>query len=170
MPTLAAQFSYNWSALSNGNALRGQQFNPYSNVGLSLSVPIFSGGSRYYGLKQAEVQVKEAKLQRDNLVNTLNMQIDLALENIRKEAKQIDTSAEGVRQAEKAHEIMKRSFEIGAGSYLNLRDSEVAETSAKLTYLQAIYNYLVSASQLDLLLGREDELLNAGYTSPDTTK
>ena len=110
------------------------------------------------------MQVKEAKLQRDNLVNTLNMQIDLDLENIRKEAKQIDTSAEGVRQAEKAHEIMKRSFEIGAGSYLNLRDSEVAETSAKLAYLQAIYNYLISASQLDMLLGREDELQNAGYT------
>ena len=170
VPTLAAQFSYSWSALSNGNALRSQQFNPYSNLGLSLSVPLFSGGSKYYGLKQAEVQVKEARLQRDNLVNTLNMQIDLALENIRKEAKQIDTSAEGVRQAEKAHEIMKRSFEIGAGSYLSLRDSEVAETAAKLAYLQAIYNYLISASQLDLLLGREDELQNAGYTYPATTE
>lgn len=166
LPTLAAQFNINWTAISNGNALKNQQFNPYSNVGLALSVPIFSGGSRYYGLKQAEVQVKEIRLQRENLVNSLNMQVELAIDNINRQVRQIDASAEGVRQAVKAHEIMQKSFEIGAGSYLNLRDSEMAETSAKLAYYQAIYNYLISSSELDLLLGRENEMAAIGYTYP----
>ena len=170
IPTLGAQFNINWMAMSNGNAFAKQTFNPYSNVALALSVPIFSGGSKYYGVKQAEVQVKEIKLQRENLVNSLNMQVDLAIDNINREVKQIDTSAEGVRQAEKAHEIMQKSFEIGAGSYLNLRYSELAETSAKLSYYQAIYNYLISTSELDLLLGREDELRNIGYTFPVNKK
>lgn len=35
------------------------------------------------------------------------------------------------------------------------RDSELANTSAQLSYLQSIYNYLVSTSELDLLLGRD---------------
>ena len=61
---------------------------------------------------------------------------------------------------------MQKSFEIGAGSFLTLRDSEVAEVSAKLTYYQAIYNYLISTSALDLLLGREEELRNIGYSFP----
>ena len=60
-----------------------------------------------------------------------------------------------MRQAEKAHEIMQKSFEIGAATYLDLRDSELANTAAQLTYYQAIYNYLVSTSELDLLLGKE---------------
>ncbi len=54
---------------------------------------------------------------------------------------------------------MQKSFEIGAATYLDLRDSELADTSAKLAYYQAIYNYLVSTSELDLLLGKEDELI-----------
>ena len=49
---------------------------------------------------------------------------------------------------------MQKSFDIGAASYLDLRDSELANTTAQLTYLQAIYNYLVSTSELDLLLGK----------------
>lgn len=166
LPTLAASFNINWNALSDGNAFRRQQFHPYSTVGLTLSVPLFSGGSRYYGVKGAELQVREAKLQRENLVNTLDMQVQLAIDNINKEVKQIDTSAEGMREAEKARQIMQKSFEIGAASYLNLRDSELAETAAKLTYYQAIYNYLLSTCELDLLLGHEDDFRAIGYTYP----
>lgn len=154
LPTLGASFNLSWLALSNGSPFRNQQFNPFSNVGLSLSLPIFSGGSKYYGLKQAQVQRKELDLQRENLVNSLNMQVELAVDNINREARQILSSEEGMKQARKAYEIMQKSFEIGAASYLNLRDSELANTSAQLTYLQAIYNYLVSTSELDMLLGK----------------
>ena len=158
IPSLAVSYNINWNAMSSGNALKNQTFNPYSTVGLSLSVPIFSGGSKYSAVKQAQVQVRQLELQRENLVNSLNMQVDLALDNINKEIRQISSSEEGMRQAAKALEIMQRSFEIGAGSYLQLRDSELANTSAQLTYLQAIYNYLVSTSELDTLLGKEEAL------------
>lgn len=154
IPTLGASFNLSWLSLSNGSPFRNQEFNPYSTVGLALSIPIFSGGSKYYGLKQAQVQRKELDLQRENLVNSLNMQVELAIDNINREAKQISTSEEGVRQAAKAYQIMQKSFEIGAASYLDLRDSELANTAAQLTYLQAIYNYLVSTSELDMLLGK----------------
>lgn len=158
VPTIGAQFNLAWSSLSNGPMFKNMNLNPYSNVAVSVSVPIFSGGSKFYGLKQAQVQLNEMKLHRENLVRSLNMQVELALDNINKEIKQISSSSEGVRQAEKAHEIMQKSFEIGAATYLNLRDSELANTAAKLTYFQAIYNYLCSTSKLDLLLGKEDTL------------
>lgn len=158
IPTLGASYTLSWTALSNGSPFRNQQFNPYSYVGLGLSVPIFSGGSKFYGLKQAQVQLKEIDLQRDYLLNSLNMQVELAIDNINREAAQIESSKESVTQAKKAYSIMQKSFEIGAASYLELRDAELANTSAQLAYLQAIYNYLVSSSELDLLLGKEMEI------------
>lgn len=155
LPTLAASFNVSWLSLSNGPMFRDLDFSPYSNVGLSLSLPIFSGGTKWYQLKQAQVQQKELEFQHENLVNSLNMQVDLALDNINRQAKQIDSSKEGVRQAKKAHDIMLKSFQIGAASYLQLQDSELANSSAQLSYLQSIYNYLISTSELDLLLGKE---------------
>lgn len=158
VPTLGASFNVNWLSLSNGPMFKDVDFSPYSSVGVSLSLPIFSGGTKWYQMKQAQVQEKELELQRENLVNSLNMQVDLALDNINRQAKQIDSSKEGVRQARKANEIMLKSFQIGAASYLQLQDSELADTSAQLSYLQAIYNYLVSTSELDLLLGKDSAI------------
>ena len=155
LPTLGLSFNVNWLSLSNGPMFKDVEFSPYSSLGVSLSLPIFSGGTKWYQLKQAQVQRAELELQKENLVNSLNMQVDLALDNINRQVKQIDSSKEGVRQAKKAHDIMLKSFQIGAASYLELRDSELADTSAQLSYLQSIYNYLVSASELDLLLGKE---------------
>ncbi|MDE6717890.1 MAG: TolC family protein [Muribaculaceae bacterium] len=155
IPTLGVQFNINWNAMSNGNAFKNQKFNPYSNVALALNIPIFSGGSKYNALKQAEVQLAEMKFQREYLESNLNMQVELAIDNINKQVRQIASSEQGVKQARKAHEIMQKSFEIGAATYLDLRDSELADTSAQLAYLQAIYNYLVSTSELDALLGKE---------------
>lgn len=155
IPTLAGSFNINWLSLSDGGMFHDVDFSPYSSVGISLSVPIFSGGTKWNQLKQAQVQETELELQKENLVNSLNMQVDLALDNINRQVKQIDSSKEGVVQAKKAHEIMQKSFQIGAASYLELRDSELANTSAQLSYLQAIYNYLVSTSDLDMLLGKD---------------
>lgn len=163
LPTLGASFNLNWLSLSNGPMFRDVDFSPYSSVAVQLSLPIFSGGTKWYQMKQAQVQQTELELQKENLINSLNMQVDLALDNIRRQVKQIDSSKEGVRQAKKAHDIMLKSFQIGAASYLQLRDSELADTSAQLSYLQAIYNYLVSTSELDLLLGK-DSAINVNYS------
>lgn len=165
IPSLAASCNMNWNAMSSGNAFRNQQFNPYSTVSLALQVPVFNGLGRLNAVKQAEIQYKELQLNRENVESSLRMQVRLALDNIDKEVRQIASSEEGVRQAAKANEIMQKSFEIGAASYLNLRDAELANTSAQLAYLQAIYNYLVSTSELDTLLGREDALGISRYNT-----
>lgn len=157
LPTLGASFNLNWSSLSNGSPFRNQEFYPYCNVGVALSLPIFTGGSRYNAVRQAKATETEISLQRENLVSSLNMQLQLALDNINLNAKQIDSSHQGMLQARKANEIMQKSFEIGAASYLELRDSELANTSAKLMYLQSIHNYLVSVADLDALTGNQTE-------------
>lgn len=152
-PTLAFSFNYNWTSMSNGSPFSNFRWNPYSTVGLTLAVPIFSGGQRWSRVRQAKLQVEELKLQRENLERTIIMQIDLAIDNLKVNLKQITSSSESVKEAERAHDIMAKSFDIGAASYLDLRDSELALTRARLAYFQSIYNYLIADSQLELLQG-----------------
>lgn len=155
-PTLALTANYNWTSMSDGSPLKNFRWNPYSMIGLTLSVPLFEGGQRHSRIKQAEIQVKEMEWQRSNLVRNIDMQTELAIDNIQMNVKQISSSAESVRQAETAHGIMKQSFEIGAASYLDLRDAELALTQSRLAYYQSIYNYLVAGSDLELILGNAD--------------
>lgn len=152
-PTLALSANYNWTSMSNGSPFKDFRWTPYSNIGLSLSVPIFSGGRRFSKVKQVEIQLAELNLQREQLRNSIEMQVKLAMDNIKLNVEQIESSSESVRQADTAHTIMQKSFAIGAASYLNLRDSELALTQARLAYYQAIYNFLIAHTELELLLG-----------------
>lgn len=152
-PTLAMSFNYMWNSMSNGSPLKNFVWTPYSTLGLQLSIPIFTGGSRYSKIKQAQIQVEELKWTRENLQRNVAMQVDLAVDNIKINVEQIASCSESVGQATRAHDIMEKSFQIGAASYLDLRDSELALTNSHLTYYQAIYNYLIARSQLELLLG-----------------
>ncbi|MDE7025899.1 MAG: TolC family protein [Paramuribaculum sp.] len=122
-PTLALTANYNWTSMSNGSPFKNFRWNPYSMVGLTLSIPLFEGGQRYSRIKQARIQLDEMKWQRENLERSVRMQTDLAMENIHLNVQQIASSSESMKQAEKAHDIVKQSFEIGAASYLDLRDS-----------------------------------------------
>jgi outer membrane protein TolC len=153
LPTLALSGNYNWTSSSNGSPFKDFRWNSYSTLGLTLSIPIFNGGQRYHSLKQTEIQYNEMRWQRENLERTVSMQVTLAIENIKLNVKQISSCSESVKEADRAHEIMVKSFAIGAASYLDLRDSELALTRAKLAYYQAIFNYLVARSELELLLG-----------------
>lgn len=156
-PTLALTANYNWTSMSNGNLFRNFRWNPYSSLGLSLSFPIFQGGQRVSRLKQAKVQLAELQLQRENLERSVAMQVELAMDNIQVNVKQIASCSESVEQAQRAYDIMVKSFDIGAASYLNLRDSELGLTRARLAYYQAIFNYLIARSELELLLGTAPE-------------
>lgn len=152
-PTLALTANYNWTSMGNGSPLKNFRWSPYSMVGVTLSIPIFQGGQRAWRIKQAQVQVEQMTWQRQNLERTIAMQASLAVDNIGINVRQIASCAQSVSEAETAHTIMERSFAIGAASYLDLRDSELSLTRARLTYYQSIYNYLVARSDLELLLG-----------------
>ena len=152
-PTLALAANYNWNSMSNGSPFDNFRWTPYSVVSLSLSFPLFQGGQRYNSIKQSKIQLEEMAYTRENLERTLNSQVTLALDNIRMNVKQIASSGESVDQADRAHDIQVKSLEIGATSYLDLRDSELSLTRAKLAYYQSVYDYLVASSDLELLLG-----------------
>ena len=152
-PTLTASANYMWNSMSNGSPFKNFNWNPYSTVGLTLTLPLFQGGQRYYKQRQAEVALREMTWQRENLERSLKMQVQNQVDIINKTLKQISSNEGGVRQATKANDIVQQSFKIGAASFIQLRDTEDALMNARLSYYQAIYNYLVAECDLEYLLG-----------------
>ena len=152
-PTLSGSASLMWSSMSNGNPFKNFMWSKSSSVGLTLAIPLFQGGRRYYRQKQAEIAVREMKWQRENLERSLHVQVQNELNSISKSLKQIESNEGGVRQATKANEIMQQSFKIGSGTFIQLRDTEDALMSARLAYYQAIYNFLIAESNLEHVLG-----------------
>ncbi|MBO7225539.1 MAG: TolC family protein, partial [Bacteroidales bacterium] len=45
--------------------------------------------------------------------------------------------------------------QTGAGTILELNDSELSMTQANLTYQQSLYDYLIAQTNLEKVLGKE---------------
>ncbi len=163
-PTLTGSINYMWNSTSMGSPFKNFKWNPYSTASLSLSFPLFTGGQRLNKQRQAEIAAREMRWQRENLERSLQSQVISQVDLINKSLKQVESNAGGVAQATKANEIMQESFKIGSGTFIQLLDTQDALLAARLTYYQAIYNYLVADSDLELLLGKAPL---SNYTQPD---
>ncbi|MBR5193003.1 MAG: TolC family protein [Bacteroidaceae bacterium] len=158
MPSLALSFQYMYTTLGNDWKISNYQWNPYSTLGLSLSIPLFKG-SNFSQVKQAKLQLKQLDQTRINTERQLKMQAQSYLDNMSASSEQVVSNKEAVYQAEKGRTIAEKRYEVGRGTILELNSSEVALTQAQLTYNQSIYDYLVAKADLDLVMGVEDMII-----------
>jgi outer membrane protein TolC len=155
MPSLALSFQYMYTSMSENWKIADYKWNPYSTLGLSLSIPLFKGGN-FSQVKQAKLQLKQLDQTRIDTERKLKMQAQSYLNNMAASTEQVVSNKEAVLQAEKGRTIAEKRYEVGRGTILELNSSEVALTQAQLTYNQSIYDYLVAKADLDLVMGVED--------------
>lgn len=156
LPTLSFSGLYQWSSMNNDFRFKNYQWNPYSMIGLTLSVPIFSGGSKFYKTKQTRTSIVQLALQKDDLERNLKLSIKQSIDNMNTCVKRFAASQQGVEQAIRGYKISQKRFETGAGTLLELNDSELALTQARLNFNQAIYDYIVAKADLEKTVGQTD--------------
>jgi len=154
-PTLGASLNYSYNYMGNdADKFSNYVKFPASMLGVSLSVPIFQGGTRYYKSKQIKIQQDELKDQRDNLKKSIELQMITSLDNIKKAIEKIESNKKAMSQAEKAMIISKKRYEVGSGTFLDITNSELAYIQAGLSYNQSIFDFVSSKSDLEKLYGK----------------
>ena len=158
LPTLALSGSYAFQSLYNKDWNVGEyEWAKSSSIVLSLSVPIFRMGN-FTKLRSTKLQISQLSENIGYTEKQLNMQVRSYVDNMKANAEQVASNREAIEQAEKGREIASKRYEIGKGTILELNNSEVSLTQAKLTYSQSIYNYLAAKADLDKVLGNEDNI------------
>ncbi len=155
LPTLAASANYQYMMMANDSVLSEGKWFPTSTVALNLSIPIFQGGSKHYKLKQLKIQLDELGFQRESLKKSIEFQMITAMDNMKKAIEKIESNKKALAQAEKAMAISQKRYDVGAGTYLDITNSELAYIQAGLSYNQSIFDYLSAKSDLEKLLGKD---------------
>lgn len=152
-PSLALQFSYSWNSMNNDFKFKDYKWDPYSVLGVSLTIPIFSGGKRYSAVKQTQISIKQLEDQRLNAERQLNVAAKQYKDQMSTCIKQYQAASAGVEQAEKSYAITMKRYETGEGTMLEINDAQLSLTQSQLNLNQSIYNYLIAKSGLDKTLG-----------------
>jgi len=122
-------------------------------VGLQLSIPIFSGFTNTIREKRIEVSAKTLQIQRGYVEDNLNLQVTAAINNMSRAVEQMEASKKGISLAEKGYKISQERYNNEMGTMLELRSSSQALTQAKLSYNQAIADYLSAKADYEKVIG-----------------
>lgn len=155
IPSLALTFSYSLNAMTNDFKFSDYKWTPYSYVGLSLNIPIFSGGKRYNDVRQAKVQASELAIQTTDTERQLKIAIRQYLNTMETKLKSLAAAEDGVETAQKAYDIATQSYNVGRSTITELNDAQLALTQSKLAVSQSIYDYVVAKSSLEQILGHD---------------
>lgn len=154
LPTLGASVNYQYMSMANDDVkFRDYVWFPTSNAALSLSIPIFQGGAKYYKYKQLKIQKDELAVQKYQLKKSLELQVRVALDNMKKQIDKIQSNKKTLQQAEKSVEIAKKMYQVGAATFLDEMNAEMALTQAGLSYNQSIFDYVSAKADLEKILG-----------------
>lgn len=153
IPTLSANFAFLETAMTNDFKFSNYRWTPYSYVGLSLNIPVFSGGKRLNAVRQAKVQANQLGIQMDDTERQLKIGIRQYLNTMETQIKSFSAAEEAVNTAAKAYGIAEKSYNVGRSTITELNDAQLALTQARLGVSQTVYEFVVAKSNLEKIMG-----------------
>ena len=154
----------NWQIQSQENDDRSFSDWRYINsimVGVTMSVPIFRGWELDSKAEQAEIDYKKSIEDYLKTKKSVKSEYENSILTIEKIEQQIAAYKGAVSESERGFEIASKRFSSGLSSQIEVTNSLVDFSQAKVNYLRSVHDYYVEHAKLDLLLGKTaDEILN----------
>jgi outer membrane protein TolC len=135
-PTLSGFYSYTEKLLTTDFDL-----SPKNAAGVTLSIPLYSGGSRKAQLDEARINLDKTKRQKSLLADQLKMQERQLRYDLQSAFENYKTQKDNVEVAKSLYENFANKYQQGMISSLDL-------TQANNNYLQAEGDYLSSVLKL----------------------
>jgi outer membrane protein len=154
LPKLSANGSYASSYQNNsfGN-LYTSNF-PSSYIGLTLSVPIYTGGQHINQVKQSEINVLKSQNDLINMRNTVSLQVSQSRISYINGLQTLNDQKKNRALASEVLRVSKIKYDQGVGSSIEVTQAQTALQDADNSYIQGLYNALVSKVDLDKAYGR----------------
>jgi len=159
IPTLALQGQYNYTFNRSGAGSEvpmgfGNIPDGYYSMGLNLSLPIFNQNKQNINRQTATIQKEQINLNRDNVSLNLERNVNVAVLQMINQITNIELSKVSADAARESLELTQEAYERGSVNWVELIDSQTNYQNAQLANASAVYNYLLSALQLERYLGQ----------------
>jgi len=124
------------------------------SVGITLSVPIFSGGSLRSSWQIAKLNIRTAELQRDADNQTLKQNIYQAYNAALVALEKFTASKKNVDASQRSYDFAAKRYAVGMLSTIELITDQNSLLSAKLQYVQNQFDYVFKMKVLEFYKGQ----------------
>jgi outer membrane protein TolC/AcrR family transcriptional regulator len=125
-----------------------------TSAGLTLSLPLFSGGAVNSRTRQAEMQAEIAETNLKELERSVKIQVKEAWLTMNEASQRLLSQSTAVDQARQALAATETRFKNGLSSQLELNDTSLALNKSQTLYIQALHDTCSAKAELDWTLGK----------------
>ncbi len=133
--TIGAGLATGYSNNESNAYLKQLDNNFYQQVGLTLSIPIFSKRINKTNVEKSKIEVAQADLTLKNTKTVLSQTVEQAYINVLNAQSQYDASVEQVKATQESYRIAVEELKVGAVNTVDL-------LLQKNLYVQALQNYI----------------------------
>ena len=130
-------------------------------IGLSLSIPIFTGYFNTYRIQQARDQVLEQAATRDRLSDDVALEVWRAYQDLRTEGQSLTTANDLVASAQESYNVALARYRAGVGTVIDLLNAQSALSAALVQRIEARLRWNVAKASLARAVGVLDPNLVA---------
>lgn len=151
-PSLSGTYSYSTSALEPSKLFDYRTL----NIGLTLSIPIFSNWNTESSIQFAQVNAMNANEDLLALERQIKIDIKQGSLDLTAAKKSLDVATKNVTSAEENRRIKQERYNLGSGTILDVLQADRDYTDAMRSKIDAVYNFYRMHDKLNNSLGRLD--------------
>ena len=155
-PTLSLGTGPSWQGIRTGSSDTSTHGNA---IGLTLSIPIFSGFDTTYRVRAAKARADVASAQRDSLRLQVALDVWSSYQSLITATQSIRTTIDLLASADQAERVALGRYKAGVGTLIELLNAQSALAAARVQRIQAALDWHVSRATLAKAMGTLDHRL-----------
>lgn len=128
------------------------------SVGLSFSLPIFTGFDRQVQVEAAIARRNDMDYQLRGLELQIRTDVTEAVHNMETAYQTVLLQQENTAMAREEMRLAQERYQLGAGTFLELLDSQTLSAQAEVDQIDAVFSFYQSLTQLEAAVGRSLDL------------
>jgi len=153
IPTIGAFFDYEYEFENNAFSKLFSQAYPFNYVGLSFSVPVFTGFARTQNIRKARLQYDLLDWSEVELKSQIWTDYTTAMANYKSNLYNLGVSKQNTELAKETYGIVNLQYLQGVVPYLNVITAETNLITSELTYETSLFQVLSSKIDLEKAMG-----------------
>lgn len=157
LPSLSAGVNFGYNSFGDKFTFfnSDQKYFNYSNLGITLNVPIFSSFARSARTQQAKIALEKAKTDLTDTEQKLKLAYQNAKSDYEYSIEQYNSSKESLGLAERIENKQQIKFKEGLSSSFDFTEAQRQLYSSQQTYLQAMVDVINKKAALEKIIGNQ---------------
>jgi outer membrane protein TolC len=153
LPALSAFYNYVYEYENNNFSSLLNQAYPYSYLGASVNIPLFTGLRQHESVQKAKLQVQKIDWAVVDLKSRIYSEYTAALATYKSNLYNLNVLRDNMAMAKDVYGVVSLQYKQGLIAYLNVITAESNLISSEISYLNALFQVLSSKVDLEKAMG-----------------